>query len=122
MQAYEELLSLQRQVDTMKAAQEEAAENAELAAAEISGLKARLADISKELDQEKQARALAAAEAESRFVLTTTSYSDDSYRYVYLYNPCLPTDPKVDVVDEHCSCFNPHGNWSQSFCFLPAAV
>lgn len=67
LQAYEELLSLQRQVDSLKAANEEATENAELSSAEISGLKARLADLSQQLDQEKQARQLAAAEAESRW-------------------------------------------------------
>eukprot|EP00879_Flechtneria_rotunda_P010997 GHRR01011491.1.p1 GENE.GHRR01011491.1~~GHRR01011491.1.p1 ORF type:complete len:553 (+),score=196.54 GHRR01011491.1:156-1814(+) len=64
--AYEELLSLQRQIDSLKQAQEEAAESAELTAAEISGLKTRLAELSKQLDEEKQARALAAAEAEAR--------------------------------------------------------
>jgi hypothetical protein len=65
-QAYEELLSLQRQNDILKAANTEAAEAAELSAGEISGLKARLAEVSSALDDEKQARQLAAAEAEAR--------------------------------------------------------
>jgi hypothetical protein len=65
-QAYEELLSLQRQNDLLRAANSEAAEAAELAAGEISGLKARLAEVSKLLDDEKAARQLAAAEAEAR--------------------------------------------------------
>uniref|UniRef100_A0A383VLC9 Uncharacterized protein n=1 Tax=Tetradesmus obliquus TaxID=3088 RepID=A0A383VLC9_TETOB len=64
--AYEELLSLQRQNDNLKAANAEAAEAAELASGEISGLKARLAEVSRALDDEKEARQLAAAEAEAR--------------------------------------------------------
>jgi hypothetical protein len=66
LQAYEELLSLQRQNDILKAANAEAAEAAELSAGEISGLKARLAEVSGLLDSEKEARQLAAAEAEAR--------------------------------------------------------
>jgi hypothetical protein len=65
-QAYEELLSLQRQNDILKAANAEAVEAAELSAGEISGLKARLAEVSGQLDDEKTARQLAAAEAEAR--------------------------------------------------------
>eukprot|EP00882_Tetradesmus_deserticola_P006772 GHRQ01007130.1.p1 GENE.GHRQ01007130.1~~GHRQ01007130.1.p1 ORF type:complete len:239 (+),score=150.54 GHRQ01007130.1:351-1067(+) len=64
--AYEELLSLQRANDLLKAASAEAAEAAELAACEALGLKARLAEVSGQLDEERQARQLAAAEAEAR--------------------------------------------------------
>ncbi|KAF8066392.1 ATG16 [Scenedesmus sp. PABB004] len=64
--AYEELLALQRTVAALSASQAEAAEAAELAEGEIGGLKARLAELSQELDAERQARQLAAAEAEAR--------------------------------------------------------
>eukprot|EP00775_Hariotina_reticulata_P003176 gene3176-3454_t len=64
--AYEDLLSMQRQLDSLKKSQEEAAEAAELSSSEIQQLKQRLAELSKQLDEEREARALAAAEAQAR--------------------------------------------------------
>jgi hypothetical protein len=57
---------MQRQLDCLKKSQEEAAEAAELSSSEVQQLKQRLAELSKQLDEEREARALAAAEAQAR--------------------------------------------------------
>ena len=61
------MLSSQKALAKAQSAAEEATETCGQQKEEISGLKSRLAELSGELDKEREARKLAAAEAESRY-------------------------------------------------------
>lgn len=106
-QALEQVLELQRSTARLTAAAEEAAETSAHQAEEIAGLKARLGELSAELDRERDARQLAAAEAESRWGVCALVH----------YNiTCCNSVIGVYVDGVGASGASVHSAWSRQVC------